>query len=210
MAQKLRIGIDIDDTLLSSVDTVTGLNNEQYGTHLTRDDWFNVTPEAIARWGLNSGPEISDRVHALMTHKDYMGRVRGINGAKEVLDHLVSEGHELFAVTSRPDYIRDQTVQELEQCYPGLFSDATLFMINAFSADPNVASATKFGVAEQLGLTHFIDDLLIHANAVSDGGIKTILYSDNYLWNQGKEHDGVIRLSSWKDIGAYLDGEASR
>ncbi|MDB5159757.1 MAG: hypothetical protein JWO99_20 [Candidatus Saccharibacteria bacterium] len=210
MVRKLRIGIDIDDTLINTVDTVTTLGNEQYGTVLTRDDWFNVTPEAIARWGMKTGSEVSDRVHELMTHEDYIERVVGIKGAKEVLDHLTTEGHELFAVTSRPDYIRDQTIQELEQCFPGLFSDKTLFMINAFSADPAVARATKFGVAEQLGLTHFIDDLLIHANAVSDGGIKTILFSDNYLWNQGPEHEGVIRLGSWKDIGAYLDGEANR
>ncbi|HEY8886405.1 MAG TPA: hypothetical protein VIM31_02815 [Candidatus Microsaccharimonas sp.] len=210
MARKLRIGIDIDDTLISSVDTVTGLNNVLYGTTLTRDDWFNVSAEGIEHWGLQDGPAISDRVHELMTHKDYMGKVASIEGAQDVLNRLASEGHELFAVTSRPDYIREQTVQELELCFPGIFSDDTLFMINAFSADPSVASTTKFGVAVQLELTHFIDDLLIHANAVSDGGIQTILFSDNYLWNQGSEHGGVVRLGSWKDIGMFLDDEASR
>jgi uncharacterized HAD superfamily protein len=210
MPQKLRIGLDIDDTLLNSVDTVTGMNNELYGTTLTRDDWFNVTPEAFVHWQLKDGPAISDRVHELIMHKDYMSRVAAIKDAKEVLERLVVEGHELFAVTSRPDYIRGQTVQELELCFPRVFKDETLFMINAFSADPAVARATKYDVAHQLELTHFIDDLLLHANAVSDGGIKTILFSDNYLWNQGAEHEGVVRLGSWKDIGAYLDGEANR
>lgn len=209
MPAKLRIGIDIDDTLLNSVDVITGLNNELYGTKLVRDDWFNVSPGAFLNWQLAGGPEISDRVHELMVHEKYMESVVAIEGAKAVLDRIALEGHQLFAVTSRPNYVREQTVRELEQCFPGLFSDETLYMINAFSADPTVAAITKRGVAQELALTHFIDDLPVHANAVAESGIHVVLFSDNYLWNQTGIRDDVTRLTSWKAIGDYLDAAAS-
>lgn len=208
--RKLRIGFDIDDTMINAVDTVTGLNNKLYGTQLGREDWFNNIPEVLARWQLKDGYEVTHRVHELMAHEEYLGSVVEVKGASDVLRYLRSEGHELFAVTSRPERIRAETLKELELCFPGIFVDESLYMIDAFSGDPTTASVTKYAVAKQLELEYFVDDLPVHANALAEGGVKTILFSDEYIWNQNGVRDDVIRIKSWKEVGDYLYGEASR
>jgi len=208
--RKLRIGFDIDDTMINAVDTVTGLNNKLYGTELGRGDWFNNIPDVLLRWQLKDGYEVTHRVHELMAHDDYLTTVVEVKGARAVLDALKADGHELFAVTSRPERIRVETLKELEVCFPSVFTTETLFMIDAFSGDPTSASITKFAVAEQLELEYFVDDLPVHANALAEGGIKTILFSDDYLWNQTGVRDDVIRITSWKSVGEYLRGEADR
>jgi len=206
--KRLRIGLDIDDTMINAVDTVTTLNNKLYGTTLGREDWFNNVPEVLSRWGLRDGYEVTDRVHELMAHSDYLATVAPVHGARETVSYLQSQGHDLFAVTSRPERIRRETLIELDICFPGIFSSETLFMIDAFSGDPTSASVTKFAVAKQLRLEYFVDDLPVHANALAKGGVKSLLFSDNYSWNQDGVHHTVVRFTTWKDIRDYIDDQA--
>lgn len=208
--RKLRIGFDIDDTMINAVDTVTGLNNSLYGTQLGRGDWFNNTPEVLERWGLKDAYEVTHRVHELMDRDEYIDAVVEVEGARLVLESLRRKGHELFAVTSRPERIRTATLRELELCFPGIFANASLFMIDAFSGDPKSASVTKLGVAQQLELQHFVDDLPVHANALAEGGIDTILFSDEYLWNQTGASEKTTTLRSWQEVGEYLDAKAQQ
>jgi hypothetical protein len=64
-------------------------------------------------------------------------------------------------------------------------------------------------MARQLELTHFVEDLLVHADILGEAGIKTVLFDNNngYHWNQTGGHDSLVRLSSWKEIGEFFEHE---
>jgi len=201
MTQKhFRIGFDFDDVLVSTADHVVSLYNQKYGTHLTRDNWYNFSP--MTPWGVETFPEAASRVADLLYS---LGEARPFVGASKVLSRLKDDGHDLFIITGRPESVRTQTLDILNKYYPGIFDDTSLFFTDHFGQDGK--RADKSSLCVDLRLTHFIDDQVEHANIVASEGIKTILFSDNYAWNKSGLNQGITRLSSWQKIEDFFDEE---
>jgi uncharacterized HAD superfamily protein len=211
--RKLRIGIDIDDVLLQSAKRSIEMYNESFGTDITLDDWYDFDdPEVWSKiWGNDDMKVLVSRVVATMADEAF-NSVEPIDGASEALTHLSSDGHELFAVTGRSESIRKQTAFVLDQCFPGIFSNETLFFVDHYAHDGQKASKVDVGL--QLGITHFVEDLPAHASGLSRAGIQTILFSPGYRWNKaGVDEDvagKVIVLDSWPKIVEHLDAESAR
>lgn len=205
----LRIGIDIDDVLFHSAKRSIEMYNESYKTQLVLDDWYDFNdPEVWAKkWGNNDFPTLVQRVVTAMASDEFK-TVEPIEGASQVLTHLKNEGHELFAVTGRSHSVRAQTAHILDKSYPGIFSDKTLSFVDHFEHDGTKTSKADVGL--ELGLTHFIEDLPEHANALARVGIRTCLLDLGYKWNQHGVDDAVTRFTSWAQIGEFLDAEATR
>ncbi len=195
------IGIDFDDVLIASADRTTELYNELYGTHLTRDDWYD-DPSITAPWAVDSFSEVVSRVVEVHSMKKFEN-VQPIKDARRVLQKLKDAGHTLIIITGRPVVLRTQTEQLVEKYYKDIVS--TLYFTDHFSHEGERVS--KGDIASTLGLTHFIDDVIQHANDVARIGVKTILFSDNYKWNQARADKGVIRLKSWQEIGEFFSEE---
>jgi len=201
----LRIGIDIDDVLIKSVDRAVEMYNEAFGTAITRDTWYDFSDLEV--WGDDDLRVLVNRVVGLFS-SDAFASVQPLEGANDVLNHLKREGHELFAVTGRSESIRKQTLFVLDKCYPDLFENDTVFFVDHYSHDGEKAS--KADVSAELQLTHFVDDQIEHVNSLSRAGIKTVLFSQDYKWNQTGADDNVIRLNDWQSVGVFFDDEAAR
>lgn len=195
------IGIDFDDVLIGSADRTTELYNELYGTHLTRDDWYD-DPSITAPWAVDSFSEIVQRVVEVHSMKQFED-VQPIQDAQGVLQALKAAGHTLIIITGRPVSLRSETERLVDKYYKDIVD--TLYFTDHFSHEGQRVS--KADITSRLGLTHFIDDVIQHANDVSRTGVKTILFSHNYKWNQAPTDEAVLRLSSWKEIGAFFNDE---
>ena len=214
MRRKLRIGIDIDDVLVESAALSIKLYNQEFGTALTLDDWYDFSDPSTYRkvWRSEDKPALVKRVVRMMLNDAFLD-VEPIEGSQEGLRHLNSEGHQLFAITGRSESIRRQTMAMLDKNFDGIFTDNTLFFVDHFEHDGKKAS--KAVVGTQLELTHFVDDFPDHANAIARVGIKTVLFdAGNYKWSKtGIDADvasNVIELDSWQRIVEYLDAEAAQ
>lgn len=212
--RKLRIGIDIDDVLIKSAELSIQLYNEEYGTKLSLDDWYDFSDPStyVKVWASEDVTVLVKRVVHTMVNDAFLD-VEPIEGSQEGLRHLNSEGHQLFAITGRSESIRRQTMAMLDKNFDGIFTDNTLFFVDHFEHDGKKAS--KAVVGTQLELTHFIDDFPDHANAIARVGIKTVLFdAGNYKWSKtGIDADvasNVIELDSWQRTVEYLDDEAAQ
>lgn len=195
-----RIGFDFDDVLVSSADHTVKLYNELYGTKLTRDDWYD-DPSIVAPWEVASFADIVTRVVEIQAGDAFDG-VEPLKDAREVLRRLKRAGHELVVITGRPPQLRANTERLLKRYYGDIFTSADLYLTDHFAHEGE--RVDKGDIALQLKLTHFVDDVISHANSVARKGIKTILFSDNYKWNQAAPDKEVVRLSSWQVIGDYF------
>jgi len=203
--QRLRIGFDVDDVLINSVDVVIELNNRLYGSSLARHQWYDMTIADV--WKVPTPRDIAGRVDELIRHPEYRQNIRAIAGAFETIRDI-KDHYDLFAITGRPTELRTETIWVLNQCFPGLFTDETLHMTNFKAVDGHVVGRrNKLDVARELGLTHFVDDLPAHANLLADGGVKTVLFNDDYAWGEGEHHPAIIRVSNWQELKEYLDHE---
>jgi len=208
VAQKhFRIGFDLDDVLLGTADVVTSLYSDKYGADVTRDDWYDY--ESIDKtWQVGTKTQLNSRLINLNYSDDYVNVVKALRDSQRVLRDLKDAGHTLSLVTGRPESSRIKTYTVLSRLFSGVFSNEDLYFTDHYNHDGHKSS--KADVAVRLGLTHFIDDLIEHADIVAAEGIKTILFSDNYKWNQTAAKEGIIRLNSWQEIEKFFYDEQQR
>lgn len=202
MTEKMRIGFDCDDVLVNSADYTARLYNDAYGTSLTRDHWYDFG--SMEPWGVDTFAQAATRVTDIMHADTYTG-LEALPDASRVLRTLKLGGHALMIVTGRPDSLRASTERMLEALYPAIFDSENLYFTNHFGTDGT--KLTKASVATRLGLTHFVDDQIEHANGVAATGIQTILFSDRYAWNREGADANVTRVGGWPELGEYFDGQ---
>ena len=199
-AHPLKIGLDIDDVLIRTGEHTVKLYNEAHGASVTLDHWYNFDPEV---WAAPDVGEAISRVRAL-TELDAFDDVNPVVGARVALEKLKADGHELLAITGRPENVRTQTLRILERYFPGLFTHDTVFFTDHYGGED--VRLSKTDIAKRLGLDYFVDDQVFHVNELNEAGIKTLLFSDNYLWNQDGVLPGTHVVSSWEEIEKHFDG----
>jgi len=204
MPKKLRIGFDFDDVLIASADHITKLYNGIYGTKLTRDNWYE-DQSIVEPWDVDDFSLVLSRVTEIMPSEDFM-QVEPLKDAHDVLKHLKEQGHDLLVITGRPQMIRASTEQILTKYYGDIFNVDELQLTDHFAQEGK--RTDKGDIALELALTHFVDDVIQHANSVASKGITTVLFDDGYKWNQAEPDHGVVRIKSWKALGEFFDGQA--
>lgn len=198
-----RIGLDFDDVLIASADHTVELYNARYGTELTRDDWYD-DPDIVDPWKVETFKDVVERVVQIQQQDDFLS-VEPLKEAQRVLKRLKAIGHELVVITGRPEQLRSSTLALLDKYYGDVFKTSDLYFTNHFAH--NGTRVHKGDIAKELNLTHFVDDVIQHANNVSSAGVRTILFSNDYKWNQGEVDEGVVRLNGWREIGEFFDAE---
>jgi uncharacterized HAD superfamily protein len=204
MSKKLRIGLDIDDVLIRTGEHTLKLYNQAHGTNVTLDHWYQADPEV---WGVKDMLHAVERVRYL-TELDEFDDVQPVAGALEAVTKFIEDDHEIFAITGRPENVRQQTLRILERYFPGVFSHDRVFFTDHYG--DSAVKVSKSEIATSLELDYFVDDQVFHANELSAARVKTILFSDNYAWNATGEDPGVVRVSSWGEIGAFFDAESAK
>jgi len=123
--------------------------------------------------------------------KEYLDCVDVREDAKEVLNDI-KQYFNCYFITARQntEYIKSRTMDYLKE---NNFDDIPLYMMS---------SHYKVEKAKELGVEIFIEDSPKNAIELANSGITVFLINTNY--NQNVEHENIIRVDNWYEIGSML------
>ena len=194
IAMKKVIGLDFDDVLMDFHAALYDYHNPLYKTDLSRDQMTTYHIEEI----IGVPREVLEQRIVDFYHSDTHHHAPAVAGAIEAVKKL-SEDHSLVIITSRPEFIKEHTLNWLERNFGAHFDH--VYFTNLFKG-----SGTKKSKAEackELGVDIFIDDHHVYAQDVAQSGKSVLLF--NAPWNQSNElHPNITRVSSWDHILSHL------
>ncbi|MDP4128331.1 MAG: hypothetical protein Q8912_15540 [Bacillota bacterium] len=173
------IGVDIDGVVSDSYPCWLQELNRHFGKNVTviTDYQMNVDFEVPSE-------EINDFFVCHAEHLLSMPEV--VIGAKEGIETLLREGHELIYVTARTPAEKDVTVRWLTT--KGIPHEHVLF----------TGFASKVDIVKQRKIEVFIEDYLVNAKSIAECGVPVLLLDASY--NQEELPSGIIRCMNWDEI----------
>ena len=124
-AQQMNLGFDIDGVISDFATTLAKVIEKHYGLQLTEKE--------ICYHDLDCLLGISKKERSQLVKETLLQDIELINGAKEALSKLHSEGHTIFILTARHKELENVTIDWLERKGIPYFN---LLMLNE---NPNVA-----------------------------------------------------------------------
>ena len=90
----MKILVDLDDVLINTGQAWVDLLNERHGTTVKYDD--------VSKWDVTEFfPTLSrDEIYSPLDNGEVWSRASIIPGARETLEKIIADGHEVFVVTS--------------------------------------------------------------------------------------------------------------
>ena len=183
----MRIGIDLDDVLTDSLPHYLRAFNRRFGLEIDLADaaWrmYNRYPQ-IAR------QEINDFFSELIEGGFFSSRPL-LPGAKEALERLADDGHDLFIITGRAP--QDEVLTRNWLNHVGL----TRYFSALVHKGIEPVGRYKSEAASELQLDLYIEDELAAAIAIAEAAVPVLLY--DHPWNQGALPRYVRRVRSWTE-----------
>lgn len=199
IAMKRVIGLDFDDVLMDLHEALHPYCNPRYNANLSRDQLTHYRLNEF--WGCTV-EELERRVVDFY-HSEAHHNAKPVRGAPEAVREL-SKNNSLVVITSRPQFIKEKTLEWLTRHYGDLFDQ--VYFTNLFAGGG--AKKTKAEVCRELGVDVFVDDHIDYARDVAQTGKKVLLY--NAPWNQSDElHPNITRVESWDHILSHLAQSSS-
>jgi len=180
-----KIGFDLDDSVFDFIGSFIEYSNKTNKTSLKREDFVRYTFDV---------KKIFD-----FYNTDFFRKMSPLPNSKEVIISL-KQNSLLYVVTSRPDFLYNDTMNHLWENFRHCFSDV-FFSSNHHTGDEN-SGKTKAEICLKKGISVMIDDSLEYALQCAERGINALLL--DAPWNRNGEHRGVIRVKNWKEIGELL------
>lgn len=178
----MRIGVDIDGVVSDSYPVWLQELNLHYGKNIAVvSDYdmhlvFDVPSEDMNNFFVGNVERL------LMTPKPVLG-------AKEGIETLLSEGHEVIYVTARTLDQRDITMRWLTINEIPHEHEQVLF--SGFKS--------KVDLVKKWGIEVFIEDYQVNAEAIAGSGVPVLLLNASY--NIEKQlSTGITRCRSWNEI----------
>lgn len=174
----MKIAIDIDDTLTNTKQQQIKLWKKYYNNN-PHKDYSEKLPQNINEWGDKYIEDFWDTYRELLSfNSSYKDNV------SEVIDKLLQDGHQLYIVTSRPQYKYNNLISKIKKA----LNDNKIHIDNIYT---DIYDKGKFCKDNKFDL--LIDDDIKHIKSAQKNGIKTILF------NEYKNYDGV-QATTWKEV----------
>lgn len=178
----MRIGVDIDGVISDSYPYWLQELNLHYGKNITViTDYdmhlvFDVPSDDMNNFFVGNVERL------LMMPKP-------VSGAKEGIETLLREGHEVIYVTARTPEQKDITVRWLTM--NGIPHEHERVLFSGFKS--------KVDLIKQWGIEVFIEDYQVNARAIAESGVPVLLLNASY--NIEKQLSmGITRCQSWNEI----------
>lgn len=179
----MRIGVDIDGVISDSYPLWLDELNRHYGKNIPCvNDYnmhlaFEVSPEDMNEF-------FETNIERLLTMPE------AIPGAKEGIEILRQEGHEIIYVTARTLDQKDFTERWFKQ--KGIHREQVIY----------TGFCSKLDAVKQWGIEVFIEDYQKNAKLIAEYGVPVFLLDASY--NQEELPPGITRCHSWEDIIAGI------
>jgi len=197
----MRIGIDIDDTTVKTVDSMikyADLFDKQLGGNGINGNMglINNRYYLKALYGWND--EEKNKFFNIY-YKKILEECICIPNSAEIIQKLKNEGHEIFFITAR--------LINIENCDTEKITLKTLNE-NKIPYDKVIINASdKLRVCQECGIELFIEDSFETCKELEENGIKTYLMTTPM--NRNIDVGNVERISDWLDLDKkihnYLD-----
>jgi len=183
----MKIGVDIDEILAEFVKGYLELYNKKYGKNIKFEDVFTYSLCEPLKISKQESIKLADEYYG----SDDFDNIKLVQGAKEGIKKL-NEQHKLIFVTARPNHTKEKTELFLKKILPDVDLD--------ISHSNNLWSKglLKSEVCINKKCDLLIEDTSSNALDCADKGIKIILLDKP--WNQGVEHENIIRVYNWGEI----------
>jgi uncharacterized HAD superfamily protein len=181
----MNIGIDLDEVLVDTMDSIIKYYNLQSGKNFKKEDfhsfdWWNI-------WG-------GTREEAIKFYFDYcktpfFDSVHPLEGAVEAMK-ILSANHNLVIITSRPAYIRKKTEKWLQDNF-GNFPLKIFYSKDFHSGN----GKNKVEICKEFEINLMIEDHEVYAAQCAEAGIPTLLFDKP--WNKNAKHPNITRVKNW-------------
>jgi len=188
--KKLKIGVDIDEVLVDTYSNFLNFHNSEYNTSFELKDtvsfgmwkkWIGDNDEALKRFYLFVN---SDSFKKMIPFEE---AIQGVG--------FLNNSFELFAITSRGELMREETVQWISNSFKDCFKD--VLFTNQFSEEGVIK--TKAQICKELEIGILIEDRRKYALDCAENGIKVLLMDKP--WNRENcEHENIIRVKDWEEV----------
>lgn len=184
-----KIACDIDGVLMDFHNPFLRFVAERYGVEAGHDDFENHSGKL---WKDNE--EYDTRLQAFYDSEH--SRPELFEGAQEYLHKLAREGWWMEAITSRPSYMRQRTLEELEKHFPKAFK--------AVDFSVNKDGRRKLDLCKQRELKVLIEDIPRYAAECSEAGMVVLLFDRPWNKQFDEKPHNITRVHSWKEIHELL------
>ncbi len=179
---KKTILVDMDEVLDDMDRKWVSYLNSRYGTHTRYED--------VKEWDMTKAfPGLSrGQVYGAILEEELYRNFEPTEGAAEVLQKLIGEGHDIFVVTNTPYQVAKVKMEEvLFKYYPFLSWEQCIFTSKKQMIRGDV----------------LIDD---SPGNLEGGEYVKLLFSAPYNRDYDAEKNGMIRVNSWEEIYAVIEG----
>ncbi|KAI9274832.1 hypothetical protein BDA99DRAFT_601920 [Phascolomyces articulosus] len=182
--ERKTVAVDLDQTLAHTLEAMVHWHNQVYDTQLTVADFD--TYEFHKVWG-GSIQESHAKVREFY-ESSHFEQIQPIHDfALEALKMLKKRKFTLVIITSRQQFIAEETKKFVDKHYPGIFE--SIYFCNLELSDTEqleYVSKPKSAICQEIGVDVLIDDNLEHAMECANTlDIEVLLYDrkGQYRWN---------------------------
>lgn len=175
----MRIGVDIDGVISDSYTVWLGELNQYYGKNISvLEDYemhlvFDVPWDDMNNFFVQNVEKLFMLPHPM-------------KGAKQGIESLLAEGHEVIYVTARSTEEEEVTLRWMDK-YRIPYENILFSGLKS-----------KVELVKQWQLEFFIEDYMKNAKAIADSGVPVLLLNASY--NQGELSKGIKRCKNWMEI----------
>ncbi len=180
----MRIGIDVDDTITNSYDTIFDLIGEVY----------NIDSNKLKEDGTTYYDVQEDHVNFPNYDKFVVDNFDKIipnvslkENAKEVINKLHEDGHQIIIITARSDK---------EHSNPYMTTYLYLVKHDILFDKVFVNMKDKGALCKEEKIDIFIDDSVINCKSAINSGINTFLFDATF----NKNNKDIKRVNDWLDV----------
>ncbi len=188
----MRIGVDLDDVLVDSLPHYLRAFNRRFGMEVSLAD---AAWRMYRRYPHIPREEIDNFFSGLIEAGFFASRPL-LPGAREAVERLTEEGHDLFIITGRAP--QDEAITRNWLSQAGLTGHFSALVHKGIEPVGHYKSAA----ALELQLDLFIEDELAVAIAVGEAEIPVLLYDQP--WNRGSLPVTVRRVCSWSEALGHI------
>ena len=182
--KKLRILVDMDDTIERLLEELVNRANRKFHQHVAVED--------VTDWSIAPAFEgiTKSQIMDAMNDEGFWMNVDPVPGAAEALKHFMDEGHEVYIVTATEmEHVTDKMRDLLFRCFPFLSWKQVVITRN-----------------KQLIRGDVLIDDGIHN--LEGGDYAKILFTAPHNRYYDAEANGMIRADSWDEIIGIIDSMA--
>ncbi len=194
MNKKLKIGIDLDDTIWKFHESFFEFYNNKFGTNYSVEDYNVYNLEMFLGIDREETHKLFEEYESLEKYQE----LPLLENVQEGLNFIYNNFDEIHYITARPVFHEKLVKKRLSNI---VSEEPKLF----FQLDENRKKISdKSDYCLRNGVNVMIDDGYHNLEECSKEGIKSLLI--DYAWNRDKNLNGnIIRVKNWKEIVEKLE-----